>query len=351
MLAAQELRPSARHASSAVRQRARKCVALKRACAQRAHGRRASALRGGARAPHPQPRRRCSSAAARARRSRSHAAKALALSTASDFVRPEHIHELAVPVLAHRLVLDPQANSPGPGRSAGRRHPARGAGPACEHGCIVSARCASFSALRSLAARAAHRRRLARAGSGGRRSGALGIDTEPDASPTRRSRSWLRCSLLALRSRSRSSAPGLTCARELPRYATAGEPSSYRVGRRTAAPGARGRRCAKRFRDPRPGYEEWRAHARAGRGAPQLVRPHDRLLSLALADRARACRATDRGRRSPRSRPAQRAGVRLRASLPRRRGRIEFAGLTLGAHRSARPGARRLRAVPLRRRA
>ena len=30
-----------------------------------------------------------------------------------DFVKPEHIQELAVPVIAHRLVLDPQAKFAG----------------------------------------------------------------------------------------------------------------------------------------------------------------------------------------------------------------------------------------------
>jgi MoxR-like ATPase len=37
------------------------------------------------------------------------AAKALALFDGEEYVRPEHLHELAVPVLAHRMVLDPQA--------------------------------------------------------------------------------------------------------------------------------------------------------------------------------------------------------------------------------------------------
>ncbi|HXR58609.1 MAG TPA: MoxR family ATPase [Burkholderiales bacterium] len=41
------------------------------------------------------------------------AAKALALFDGEDYVRPEHLHELAVPVLAHRLVLDPQAKFSG----------------------------------------------------------------------------------------------------------------------------------------------------------------------------------------------------------------------------------------------
>jgi len=41
------------------------------------------------------------------------AAKALALFDGEDYVRPEHLHELAVPVLAHRIVLDPQARFAG----------------------------------------------------------------------------------------------------------------------------------------------------------------------------------------------------------------------------------------------
>ena len=41
------------------------------------------------------------------------AAKALALFDGEAFVHPEHIHELAVPVLAHRMVLDPQARFSG----------------------------------------------------------------------------------------------------------------------------------------------------------------------------------------------------------------------------------------------
>ena len=41
------------------------------------------------------------------------AAKALALFDALDFVTPEHIQELAVPVIAHRLKLDSQARFSG----------------------------------------------------------------------------------------------------------------------------------------------------------------------------------------------------------------------------------------------
>ena len=46
------------------------------------------------------------------------AAKALALFDGEEFERPEHLHELAVPVLAHRMVLDPQAKFAGTSAAA-----------------------------------------------------------------------------------------------------------------------------------------------------------------------------------------------------------------------------------------
>ena len=49
----------------------------------------------------------------RATISLAHTAKALALFDGEDFVRPEHVQELAVPTLAHRMVLDPQARFAG----------------------------------------------------------------------------------------------------------------------------------------------------------------------------------------------------------------------------------------------
>jgi len=42
-----------------------------------------------------------------------HTAKALALFDGEEFVRPEHVQELAVAALAHRMVLDPQARFAG----------------------------------------------------------------------------------------------------------------------------------------------------------------------------------------------------------------------------------------------
>jgi MoxR-like ATPase len=40
-------------------------------------------------------------------------AQALALFDGQDFVSPEHIHEVATAVIAHRLVLEPQAKFSG----------------------------------------------------------------------------------------------------------------------------------------------------------------------------------------------------------------------------------------------
>ncbi len=49
----------------------------------------------------------------RASISLTHTAKALALFDGEDFVRPEHVQALAIPTLAHRMVLDPQARFAG----------------------------------------------------------------------------------------------------------------------------------------------------------------------------------------------------------------------------------------------
>jgi MoxR-like ATPase len=40
-------------------------------------------------------------------------AKSLALFDGQDFVTPDHIQAIAVPVIAHRMVMDPQAKFAG----------------------------------------------------------------------------------------------------------------------------------------------------------------------------------------------------------------------------------------------
>jgi MoxR-like ATPase len=42
-----------------------------------------------------------------------HTSRALALFDGEEFVRPEHVQELAVAALAHRMLLDPQARFAG----------------------------------------------------------------------------------------------------------------------------------------------------------------------------------------------------------------------------------------------
>ena len=52
-------------------------------------------------------------ASARASLSLMRAARSLALLDGQEFVAPQHIQELAIPVVAHRLILDPQARFSG----------------------------------------------------------------------------------------------------------------------------------------------------------------------------------------------------------------------------------------------
>jgi hypothetical protein len=134
--------------------------------------------------------------------------------------------------------------------------------------------------------------------------------------------SWLVS--LALRSRVR----GLEASRELPRYATAGEPFNYRVTllNRGARP-LRGAAVAERFRDPRPAFEDWR---RAREPGEERRNWWDRTVGYFrwrwLIER-----------RLPRNlvpaeldevAPGERVTLR-QSFVPRRRGRLELAGLTV----------------------
>ena len=134
---------------------------------------------------------------------------------------------------------------------------------------------------------------------------------------------WLASLLLA-----RFNDPRLEARRELPRYATAGQRCDYRVvlvnrGTRALA----GASVQERFRDPRPGYEEWR-HARE----PGEERRNwwDRTVGYfrwRWLIEQRVPRDAAPG-------PLERLGAGERRELrlaftPRRRGRIEMAGLTV----------------------
>jgi len=116
--------------------------------------------------------------------------------------------------------------------------------------------------------------------------------------------------------------------RELPRYATAGEDFVYRVtvtnrGRAVLS----GATLAERFRDPRPGYEEWRAAREPGEERRNWF---DRragyfrwrwLIERRIPEGAGEVTL-------PALAPGQAQSVRL-GFTPRRRGRIELAGLNI----------------------
>jgi uncharacterized protein (DUF58 family) len=121
----------------------------------------------------------------------------------------------------------------------------------------------------------------------------------------------------------------LESSRDLPRYATAGEPCTYRVvvanrGTRTLD----GATVLERFRDPRPAYEEWR---RAREPGEERRNWWDRTVGYFrwrwLIER-RLPRDVERAELGALA-PGERRELRL-AFTPRRRGRIEFAGLTVG---------------------
>jgi uncharacterized protein (DUF58 family) len=117
-------------------------------------------------------------------------------------------------------------------------------------------------------------------------------------------------------------------ARQLPRYATAGEPFVYRVtvtnqGSATLA----GTTVAERFCDPRPRFEEWRATREPGE---QRRNWFDREIGYFrwrwLIERRIPDSPTEVA--LPALAPGQSHSLRL-AFLPRRRGRLELAGVDL----------------------
>ena len=120
----------------------------------------------------------------------------------------------------------------------------------------------------------------------------------------------------------------LQASRELPRFATAGERCVYRVvlanhGRRAL----RGASVLERFRDPRPRFEEWR---RAREPGEERRNWWDRTIGYFrwrwLIER-RLPRDAEPAELPPLA-PGASEEVRL-SFTPRRRGRIEFAGLTV----------------------
>lgn len=121
----------------------------------------------------------------------------------------------------------------------------------------------------------------------------------------------------------------ITLERELPRYLTAGEPCAYRVmltnrGRRALA----GASLEEHFHDPRPGYAEWRIAREPGEARRNWFDREMGYFRWRWAIERRLPRPQT-AVPLPAIAPGGRATVRLTLE-PRRRGRIDLAGLTLG---------------------
>ena len=156
---------------------------------------------------------------------------------------------------------------------------------------------------------------------------AAGLDTNQTV--TYRAFTFLVALLLLAYAASRLFRARVEASRELPRYATAGETFHYRVSivNRGARPLA-GVSVHERFRDPRPAFEEWRRSREPGEerrnwwdrsvGYFRWRWLIERRLPRDLQDAELDALA-----------PGERAELRL-GFTPRRRGRIELAGLTLG---------------------
>lgn len=124
--------------------------------------------------------------------------------------------------------------------------------------------------------------------------------------------------------------PAVSARRMLPRYATAGEPCAYHVEiRNDGTRPIRDAELHERFRDPRPTYEEWRRTPEPGEERRNWW---DRKTGYFrwrwLIDRRIPAdlRSGDVGWLEPGERRELEFSLR-----PRRRGRLEFAGLTLGS--------------------
>jgi uncharacterized protein (DUF58 family) len=121
----------------------------------------------------------------------------------------------------------------------------------------------------------------------------------------------------------------LEASRALPRYATAGERCIYRV--EIANRGARrlaGASVRERFRDPRPGFEEWQRTREPGEERRNWWDRTVGYFRWRWQIERRLPRDVE-GAEVAALDPGERRELKL-AFTPRRRGRIELAGLTLG---------------------
>ena len=121
----------------------------------------------------------------------------------------------------------------------------------------------------------------------------------------------------------------IEASRAMPRYAAAGEPFTYRVtvvnrGTRALA----GARIGERFRDPRPSFDEWKRAREPGEERRNWFDRNVGYFRWRWLIDSRVPRDAE-----PAGIAALAPGERLTVTLgftPRRRGRIEFSGLTLG---------------------
>jgi len=117
--------------------------------------------------------------------------------------------------------------------------------------------------------------------------------------------------------------------RELPRYATAGERFAYRITvTNRGAAAIRGATLAERFRDPRPSYAEWRRAREPGEERRNWFDRNVGYFRWRWLIERRVPESVDEVALPPLA-PGASHALRL-GFTPRRRGRIELAGIRLG---------------------
>ncbi|HSG77880.1 MAG TPA: DUF58 domain-containing protein [Burkholderiales bacterium] len=158
-------------------------------------------------------------------------------------------------------------------------------------------------------------------------AGAAGLDTTQNTSY--QAATLLGALLLLAWGASLLFRASVAVSRELPRYATAGEPFSYAVAVENQGPRAlAGLTLRERLADPRPRYDEWR---RAREPGEERRNWFDRNVGYFRWRWLIERRTPQPPRESPLPELAPGARRALRLTLtPRRRGRIELAGLVLG---------------------
>jgi uncharacterized protein (DUF58 family) len=155
---------------------------------------------------------------------------------------------------------------------------------------------------------------------------AAGLDT--DRTVTYRAFTFLAALLAVSYAASLLFRARLGVSRDLPRYATAGEPCPYRVVVENRGPRALADATVlERFRDPRPSYAEWRRTREPGEERRNLWDRSTGYFRWRWQIERRLPREVS-GADIASLAPGERQELRL-AFTPRRRGRIELSGLTV----------------------